>query len=252
MVQNTKVRLSTYMSKIKLSLTIPNKLSDITLEQYQKYAKIIEGIDKEGEDAAEFVNLKALEIFCGLQLKDTYKLPMHLFDEVLQDIATCLNEPTPLIKRFWFRGNNGVEVEFGMEPDLHNIAWGPYMDIEKYLFDTSNMHKAMAALFRPIIKKKDDLYEIEPYEGSRKYADYMKYMPVNVALGAAVFFYRLGMKLSTLTLKSSLKEMTQQQQLQAEKKFLAENGVGISQFMQSLEAMSQSLTKLPTYHYTSV
>jgi hypothetical protein len=252
MVQNTKVRLSTYMSKIKLSLTIPNKLSDITLEQYQKYAKIIENIDKDGEDAAEFVNLKALEIFCGLQLKDTYKLPMHLFDEVLQDIATCLNEPTPLIKRFWFRGNNGVEIEFGMEPDLHNIAWGPYMDIEKYLFDTANMHKAMAALFRPIIKKKDDLYEIEPYEGSRKYADYMKYMPVNVALGAAVFFYRLGMKLSTLTLKYSLKEMTQQQQLQAEKKFLAENGVGISQFMQSLEAMSQSLTKLPTYHYTSV
>jgi hypothetical protein len=239
------------MSKIKLSLTIPNKLSDITLEQYQKYAKIIENIDKDGEDAAEFVNLKALEIFCGLELKDSYKLPMHLFDEVLQDIANCLNEPTPLIKRFWFRGNNGVEIEFGMEPDLHNIVWGPYMDIEKYLFDTANMHKAMAALFRPIIKKKGELYEVEPYEGSRKYADYMKYMPVSVALGATVFFYRLGMKLSTLTLKYSLKEMTQQQQLQAEKKFLAENGVGISQFMQSLEEMSQSLTKLPAYRYTS-
>jgi hypothetical protein len=80
----------------------------------------------------------------------------------------------------------------------------------------------------------------------------MKYMPVNVALGAAVFFYRLGMKLSTLTLKSSLKELTQEQLLQAEKKFLDENGVGINQFMQSLEAMSQSLTKLPTYHSTNV
>jgi len=234
------------MSKIKLSLTIPNKLSDITLEQYQKYAKIIEGIDKEGEDAAEFVNLKALEIFCGLQLKDTYKLPMHLFDEVLQDIATCLNEPTPLIKRFWFRGSNGVEVEFGMEPDLHNIAWGPYMDIEKYLFDTSNMHKAMAALFRPIIKKKDDLYEIEPYEGSRKYADYMKYMPVNVALGAAVFFYRLGMKLSNHTISSSLRQMSPEGRLQVEKQFSEQNGVGINQFMHSLEEMSSNLLRLPS------
>ena len=54
------------MSRVKLSLTIPNRLSDITLEQYQKYAKVLEGIDKEGEDASDFLNLKALEIFCGL------------------------------------------------------------------------------------------------------------------------------------------------------------------------------------------
>lgn len=239
------------MSKIKLSLTVPNSLSDITLMQYQKYAKIIEGIDKDGEDAAEFVNLKALEIFCGLELKDSYRMPMHLFDEVIEDIAACLNEPTPLIKRFWFRGSNGVEVEFGMEPNLNDIDWGPYMDVEKYMFSIDNMHKAMAGLFRPIVKHKGDLYEIEPYEGSAKYADYMKHMPASVALGAAVFFYRLGMKLSTLTLHSSLKELTKESRLQAEKRFLAENGVGINQFMQSLEAMSQSLTKLPSYQYTS-
>lgn len=237
------------MSKIKLSLTVPRSLSDITLMQYQKYAKVIEGIDKDGEDAAEFVNLKALEIFCGLELKDSYRMPMHLFDEVIEDIAKCLNEPTPLVKRFWFRGNNGVEVEFGMEPDLNNIDWGPYMDIEKYIFSIDDMHKAMAGLFRPIVKHKDDLYEIEPYEGSSKYSEYMKYMPANVALGAAVFFYRLGMKLSTLTLRSSLKGLTKESRLQAEKKFLAENGVGINQFMQSLEEMSQSLTKLPSSQY---
>ena len=239
------------MSKVQLSLTIPNSLSDITLEQYQKYAAVLQGIGEEaGEEAADFLNLKALEIFCGLKMSESYQLPMHLFEEVLEDIANCLNEPTPLVKRFWFRGSNGVEVEFGLEPDIQNMAWGVYLDTEKYLFDVANMHKAMAALFRPIVANKGDMYEIEEYEGSAKYADYMKYMPASVALGASVFFYRLGMRLSSLTLKSSLKQMSPQMRQQAENKFLAENGVGINQFMQQLEVMSQSLTKLPNYQYT--
>ena len=50
------------------------------------------------------------------------------------------------------------------------------------------MHKAMAALSRPIVAHKGDVYEIEEYEGSAKYEDYMRYMPANVALGASVFF----------------------------------------------------------------
>lgn len=240
-----------YMSKIKLSLTIPNSLSDITLGQYQKYAAVLKGLGEEiTEEASDFLNLKALEIFCGLKMSESYKLPMHLFEEVLEDVANCLNEPTPRVNRFWFKGSNGVEVEFGLEPDINNIMWGSYMDTEKYLFDVENMHRAMAALYRPIVAHKGDLYEIEEYEGSDKYAEYMKYMPASVALGASVFFYRLGMKLSNLTLKSSLKELSPQMRQQAENKFLAENGVGINQFMQQLEGMSQSLMKLPSYQYT--
>jgi hypothetical protein len=110
------------------------------------------------------------------------------------------------------------------------------------------MHKAMAVLFRPITKKRKDLYDIEEYDGSDKYADYMKYMPLNVALGAVVFFYRLGMKLSRHTMSSSLSQMTKDQQSQVEKAFLERSGIGINQFMQLLEEMSQSLMKLPGSH----
>ena len=56
--------------KIQLELAIPQSLSDIKLEQYQKYVKVLDGIDKEAEEAGDFINLKALEIFCGLQLKE--------------------------------------------------------------------------------------------------------------------------------------------------------------------------------------
>ena len=114
------------------------------------------------------------------------------------------------------------------------------------------MHKAMAILFRPIVKKHKDLYQIEEYQGSDKYAEYMKYMPASVAIGARVFFYRLGMKLSKHTIASSLQGLKPQELSQVESKFSEANGVGIHQFMHSLEEMSQSLTKLPGLTYTNV
>ncbi len=79
------------MSKtVTLELSIPQRLADIKLEQYQKYIKVLDGIDKEAEEAADFINLKALEIFCGLQLKESYKLPMKSFETVLEAIANRL------------------------------------------------------------------------------------------------------------------------------------------------------------------
>jgi hypothetical protein len=252
LVQNKKVELSICMTKtVQLQLTIPQRLSDITLEQYQKYVQVSSGITEQTDDAAEFLNMKALEIFCGLELKESYKLPMSSFSSILEKIANCLQEPTPLIKRFWFRGSNNVEVEFGMIPDLKNISFGEYIDLDGYIADWKQIHKAMAVLFRPITAKKGEFYEIEDYDGSDKYAGHMKNMPASVALGALVFFYRLGMKLSKHTMDYSLKQMTQEQLQQAESKFLEANGVGINHFMQSLEEMSHALTGLPKSHLPS-
>ena len=240
------------MSKtIELELSVPTVMSDIKLEQYQKYIGVVNGVEQETEESINFVNLKALEIFCGLQLKESYKLPISHFDEIIAKLTGALSEDTPLVKRFWFRGSNGIEVEFGMIPDLQNISFGEYVDLDKYIGDIKDMHKAMAVLFRPITAKKDDFYEIEEYEGSDKYSGYMKYMPLNVAIGALVFFYRLGMKLSKHTMDYSLKEMTIDQRLQVEKRFLEANGVGINQYMESLEEMSLNLMRLPNSIYTS-
>ena len=230
---------------ITLELQVPTKMSDIQLQQYQKYINILAGIEGETEESVNFVNLKALEIFCGLQLKDSYKLPMSEFSGIIEDLSSALAEETPLVKRFWFKGSNGEEVEFGMIPDLSSMSFGEYVDLDKYISDWKQMHKAMAVLFRPINKKKKDLYDIEDYDGSDKYADYMKYMPLNVALGALVFFYRLGMKLSRHTMSYSLKNLSKEEQSQLEKAFLDKNGVGINQFMRLLEEMSQDLIKLP-------
>lgn len=249
----TNIYVSGYPNmEIELEFSIPEGLSDITLEEYQRYVSVVNNTDLEDPENNDFVNLKALEVFCGLELKQSYKLPMSYFEEVLNQVYTCLNEDTPLIKRFWFRGSNGEEVEFGMIPDLQNISFGEYIDLENYISDWKNMHKAMAVLFRPITAHAKDMYDIEEYEGSKKYAHYMKHMPVNVTLGAVVFFYRLGMKLSKHTTNYSLLQMTKDQLSRVENKLLERNGVGINQFMLLQEEMYSNLSKLPKVGYTAV
>jgi len=233
---------------ITLEVNVPTRMSDIKLEQYQKYIVIANNLEKDTEGSVEFLNLKALEIFCGLQLKDSYKLPMSEFTDIIEALSVAMSEETPLIKRFWFRGSNGTEVEFGMVPDLSNLSFGEYIDLDNYISDWKEMHKAMAVLFRPVIKKKGEFYDIEEYQGSDKYADYMRYMPMNVALGALVFFYRLGMKLCRLMTIYLLNDLTPQERSQVESKFLEQNGVGISQFTQLLEEMSQNLNPLQKNH----
>ena len=235
--------------KVELELRVPSSLSDIKLQDYQKYVKMVQEInDAEDENNNEnkdnFIALKTLEILCGLKLKDSYKLPIAVFDSVVKQVFDCLNEETPLIKRFWFKGSNGHEVEYGLIPDLHEMSFGEYVDLDTFMSDWKNMHKAMAVLYRPITDKSKDLYLIEEYESALKYEENMKYMPTNVALGAMVFFYRLGSKLSNHMLQYIKKEMENNPLSEVEKRFLEQNGVGINQFTQSLKEMSQSLIKL--------
>ena len=102
--------------------------------------------------------------------------------------------------------------------------------------------QAMAVMYRPVLSRKGDFYEIERYQGAEKYEDIMRHAPVNIALGAMLFFYRLGIKLSRHTLSYTLKSLSPQDTQELEKKFLDKNGVGINQFMQSLEETYSNLT----------
>ena len=81
--------------KVELDVKIPTSMSAINLYQYQKYIDITKDIDVKEVEAIKFANLKALEIFCDLKLKETYKLPVSTFDAVLKQIDNCLVEETP-------------------------------------------------------------------------------------------------------------------------------------------------------------
>ena len=236
----------------KFVLSVPSNMEDITLEQYQKYLKITKDLDKEDKDVEQFIGTKMLEIFCEASYEEIRRLPAGIYEYAIDQIIRCLNESTPLEKTFFMRGTDDVEIEFGMIPNLHNMTSGEYIDLDSLIGDFDNMHKAMAVLYRPVIKKHKELYDIEPYSTYEKYEDIMKYTPLNVSLGAMVFFYRLGMKLSKLTLNSSLSQLSKEERMQVEKNLLDKSGVGINQFMQSLEVTYSSLMMSPQQESTLV
>ena len=237
------------MAIIELELKVPQKLEAIKLRQYQEYLKVQKD-NEDVEDAQNFLNSKCIQIFCGLTLKESYNLPVKMFDGVLSQIGKCFEEPTPLIKEFSMTGSNGVEVSFGMIPSLDEMTFGEYIDLENFMSDWDSMHKAMAVLYRPITFNKNGKYLIEDYDGTDKYWEVMKDAPVNVALGAMVFFYRLGKKLCKYTMDYLLLQQNQKE-ASTQKKVLERNGDGINQFMLSLEKTYQELMKLQRFHYTS-
>jgi len=238
------------MAIIELELKVPQKLEAIKLRQYQEYLKI-QKENESNEDAANFLNSKCIQIFCGLTLKESYNLPVTMFDGVLSQIGKCFEEPTPLIKEFSMTGSNGVEVSFGMIPALDEMTFGEYVDLESFMSDWDSMHKAMAVLYRPIKYNNNGKYLIEDYDGTDKYWEVMKDAPVNVALGAMVFFYRLGKKLCKYTMDYLLLQQNQKE-ASTQEKALERNGDGINQFMLSLEKTYQELVKSQKFHYTSV
>ena len=238
------------MAIIELELKVPQKLEAIKLRQYQEYLKIQKD-NKDTEDNGNFLNSKCIQIFCGLTLKESYNLPVKMFDGVLNQIGSCFEEKTPLIKEFSMTGSNDVEVSFGMIPSLDEMTFGEYVDLENFISDWDSMHKAMAVLYRPIKYNKNGKYLIEDYDGSDRYWEVMKDAPVNVSLGAMVFFYRLGKKLCKYTMDSLLLQQKEQQNLVGQKA-LERNGDGINQFMLSLEKTYQELVKSQRFHYTNV
>jgi hypothetical protein len=166
---------------MKINITIPENLNEITLYQYQRFEKLIKD-----NEPSEFVNQKTIEIFCNIDLKDVARIRIAEVSEILKHINELLQHKPKLTTTFKL----GVH-EFGFIPKLEDLTAGEYIDIENYLSDIQTLHKAMAVLFRPIKHKSNKLYTIEDYESSDKYSEVLKYMPLDIALGCMLFFFRL-------------------------------------------------------------
>lgn len=215
---------------MKVDILVPSSLSEVTLEQYQKFSKI----NTEDNSDTGFLMHKTVEIFCNLNLKDIAKIKYTYVQEILKDINNLFEPKQDLIPRFTMGG-----IEYGFIPVLDDMTLGEYVDLDENFTDWERMHKAMAVLFRPIKLSKGDRYQIEDYDGLDN-AERMKKMPLDVVMGAMVFFWTLNKELLKTTLnfleQEVGKEMTTQQLQHLEK-----NGVGIKASMELLREMLPSL-----------
>ena len=231
-------------NNVQIELSVPDALSDITLGQYQKYLKILDQ-NKDDENAAEFINLKTIEIFCNVEFKDVLKIPLGEAEKVLTIINKAFEEKPDIIRHFKL-----LNVDMGFIPNLERISLGEYIDIENGITDWQTMHKAMAVLYRPVNFKSREKYTVAPYEPSDEVSELMKEMPLDVAMSSMVFFYALGMELLKAIPTFIQKNLTEEQTYLL-KQTLAQSGVGINQFTHLLEGMSLNSMKLPKVHSSS-
>ena len=215
---------------MKVEIQIPSSLSEVTLEQYQKFTKLN---TDENQDSS-FLMQKTVEIFCNLNLQDIAKVKFTYVQEILNDINNLFEKKQDLIPTFTHRG-----IEYGLIPVLDDMTLGEYVDLDENFTDWDTMHKAMTVLYRPVTLKKGDRYQIEEYSGLDN-AETMKQIPLDVVMGCMFFFWNLNEELLKTTLNYLNQEIPKElttEQLQT----LVKSGGGINQSMDSLKEMLDDL-----------
>jgi len=212
---------------MKLEINVPTSLDEITLGQYQKYLKIAEA-----NPDSNFLDAKMIEIFCGIPLSESYKLKMSSVTAITDILNDLLDSKPKHVEQFVMKG-----VTYGFIPDLNDMSLGEYVDLDNNASSWDSMHIAMNVLYRPVKDIRKKKYNIIDYVTT--YPDKMQNMPMSAVTGSLFFFLNLGLELSKHTILYSkpqeAEEIIQQNQI------FQKNGVGISQFIVSLEGMLQDL-----------
>jgi hypothetical protein len=229
---------------MKTEIVIPTSLSEIPLKSYQEFMKVVE---KSNDD--EFIGQKTIEIFCGLKMKDVVKVKWS----DVKSLTLHLNEIFKAKPKFQATFKI-QDTEFGFIPNLEDMTFGEYIDLESNISNVETFHKAMAVMYRPITKKVKDRYEIFEYKGTDEFSEVMKYASLDVVLGATVFFSTLGNDLVQHTLTSLETEIKKNPKIMtlAKERNLINDGDGTIQSMRFLKETLQSLMKLPDWELESV
>jgi hypothetical protein len=178
-----------------VKVQFPESADELTVGQYQRYSSI-----EEGEN--NFKTLKAAEIFLGLPLKQALKMQTTDFYQMTNELFKMIAQDHKLQPIVNYRGK-----EYGFIPNLEEMSFGEYIDLDGFLSDLKDMHKALGVLYRPITQRVGNKYAIEDYEPNDGYKDF----PLGAGLGATLFFWTLRKELLSDTPNSSeVKEMTPQ------------------------------------------
>ena len=218
---------------MQLEVSIPSTLKEVQLKDYQDFLLI--------ENPS---NDDLLKCILNINTKELGKIKDKDVDYLINHINKLFDQEHKFIPTFNLNG-----VAYGFIPNLDEITYGENKDVTSYINEWGNMHKAMAVLFRPLKQKQGHKYLIEEYEGSHKYSEVMKQMPLSVVLGAMVFFYNLTNELLNY-IPSYLEKELMKEQMQGQ--ISQGNGEAIQSYMLLLKETLQDLKKLQGFRYTNV
>ena len=168
---------------MKLDITIPTDLSEITLRQYKHFLKI-----QKSQDDENFLSAKIIEIFCKVKLEDVMQIKFNDSEYIVNTLTEMFEQKPNLVTRF--KLNN---KEYGFHPQLDDLTLGEYIDLDTFIGDWENIEKAMAVLYRPVVNKLKDKYTIEEYKVGRD-AEILD-MPMDAVLSSIFFFVEFRTRL---------------------------------------------------------
>lgn len=170
--------------------------SELTVEQFQRI--------KREEVKLNSDPVKLLSIYLDTDETEIKNAPKKNIDFILKYIQSEMTKPkkTEMEYTFTFEG-----VEYGLETQWDKLAWGAWQDLEVFSAESvdEHIHLIMSILYRPVIKKSGDKYEIAPYNSDEIYprSEIMKRVPVYLWYNCANFFFQT-VKLYITGLESSL------------------------------------------------
>lgn len=169
-----------------MEINIPTSLKDITMRQFIAFEKS----DKTDDDY----------IIHLCDFKRPKLLPRKEYAEIVELLKNILAGEVHFYKIFKHKG-----IEYGFIPNLDKCPANEYIHIEEYLKKPDTWAKALAVMYRPVIKRKrnwfrkntHDLYDILHYSEGMPTEEWFLDVSCEYYLGATVFFYNLGNDLLT-------------------------------------------------------
>ena len=209
---------------MEVNLSIPTTLNEIPLGQYQEF----DSLDLKSDSD---VQLKMIEIFCKVPSVVVRDMKATDIVEICNIINAMFETKHQLINTFKLG-----KQEYGFIPSLEDMTFGEYVDLDTFIGDPENLHRAMNVLYRPIDLVQGQRYTLKEYDPDTN--EEAKNYPLDACFGAMVFFYDLGKDLSTVILNSSSK---QNEENLAQYLGSLQNGDGTIPSMQSLAEILQDL-----------
>jgi len=211
---------------MKLSITIPTSLKDITLRQYKHFLNI-----QKEDKGDKFYDAKMIEIFCNMPLSNVILLKLSDSQEIIKLLNDIFDTKPALVQRFKLN-----KIEYGFHPQLDDLTLGEYIDLDTFIGDWDQIEKAMNVLYRPIIAKLKNKYTIKDYEVGTE-QDLLD-MPMDAVMSSIFFLWNLGLELSTIMMNSL---DNQENEALIKHLSLTQSGDGINQFMHSLKGTLEDL-----------
>lgn len=211
-------------------MQVPKTLNDIKLYQWVDF---IEYLDTKPEPNQ--ISITAISLFCEISTDKVRSMKEKEMDNIISQINEAISQKPRFEARLTIN-----DIKYGFIPNIDKLSIGEFVDLDNYQKDKKDLWKIMSILYRPIIEEQPfGHYAIEEYTASMNEA--MKEMPVDIALGAHVFFCDIGKDLVNYIQKSLEPKMTTT--LTPHLQALLKSGAGLDSFSDYVMATSYMLTQ---------